>query len=630
MPSYAGRSDQLPETLNIGGINRNSTILNIKDSEAQDITNWDILRGNIQVRPGFSTVSNVGTPGATQYSDNYTRQDGTTVYVNVVNGSFYESTSPSGPWTNQSSFNSLLIQDKTGPDGTPALGVAFGNSYIMSNAGLSAPVYSRLYNALVTLENASRIDPPTNLQGLAVGGTGTTYIYVVTALTGRGETIVSGIQVVSGGAALSASVYNRISWDPVLGANGGYRVYKYNSGTGTYQALLNGTLTYTLATQFDDTGVAYANPVINPPVANTAYNTPEDWNTNGQPEGFAAIAIGRDQRLLAWRKDTVWVCAAGNCLDWLTTGASGAFTFTVYGATDNRITGCAPLYDLTMITTRTNSLFYSGSSATDFVLSRIQGTGCLSPKSFIQIENDLYLWSQYGPTSVQRILQGADIQANNVSEKIRPLINDDTEKPFWWRISAYNDVKNRKAVWLYPDTGQVASEKVNQKALVYNYTIGGWTKYDNYKFCDGSVDPSGNIYMLQHTTGNLALVGGYSDNGTPITATYVTGWFDLRSWLKKRMVWVDFIVDKLVAPTYSIGLSMSWNWGQTGTTTTHTMTETATDSRPLLVNSGIANYHRVFTLGDNRAFQFTISTTSSTNSPSILGWRGDLRSKGVR
>ena len=125
-------------------------------------------------------------------------------------------------------------------------------------------------------------------------------------------------------------------------------------------------------------------------------------------------------------------------------------------------------------------------------------------------------------------------------------------------------------------------------------------------------------------------MGGFNDDGVPITATYVSPWFDLRSWLKKRMVWVDFIVDKLVAPTYTIGLSTSWNWGQTGTTTAYTMTESATDGRPLLVTSNIANYHRVFTMGDNRAFQFTITTTSSTNRPSILGWRPDARTKGVR
>jgi hypothetical protein len=630
MPSYAGRNDQLPETLNIGGINRNSTILNIKDSEAQDITNWDILRGNIQVRSGYTAQSTIAAPGATQYSDNYTRQDGTTVYVNVVNGVFYESTSPSGPWTDQSAFNGLNIQDKTGADGTPALGVAFGNSYVMSNAGLSAPVYSQLYNALVTLENASRLDPPTGLTGLAVGGTGTTATYVVTAITGRGETIASAPVAVSGGAVLSGTIYNRITWSPVLGANAGYRIYKYDVPSNTYIALTVGALSYTLATTFDDTGVANYSPTINPPLTNGAYNTPNDWNVNGQPEGFAAIAIGRDQRLLAWRKDTVWVCAAGNCLDWLTTGASGAFTFTVYGATDNRITGCAPLYDLTMITTRTNSLFYTGSSATDFVLSRIQGTGCFSPKSFIQVENDLMMWSQYGPTSVQRILAGADVQATNISEKIRPLINDDTEKSFWWRISAFNDVKNRKAVWLYPDTGQSASEKVNQKALVYNYTIGGWTKYDNFLFCDASLNPIGDVYLLQHTTGKLMKIGGFTDDGTPITATYVTGWFDLRSWMKKRMVWVDFIVDKLVASTYAIGLSTSWNWGQTGTTTTHTLTESTTDGSPLLVTSNIANYHRIYTLGDNQSFQFTLTTTSSVNSPSILGWRPDARTKGVR
>lgn len=626
MAGYAGRTDQGPQTHLFGGINRQATIVNLKDNEAIDITNWDVNRGDLKMRPGWSQQSTV-TGTTPTYFDIYTRQDGTTVYIAVVDGKFYEATSPAGPWTDRSSYNSVFLSEKTGADGIPIIGVAFGNAYILSGAGQAQPAYSRLNNALVTLENAARLDPPTNTAIVNVGTAGaTTYNYVVTALTGRGETISSTvITTTTGNATLNSTNFNRITWDPVLGANGGYRVYKYDTVSSTYKALTVGVVSFTTATTFDDTGIAFYSPTINPPTTNGAYNTPNDWNANGYPEGFAPIAVGKDQRLLAWRKDTVWVSAANNCLDWLTTGADGAFVFTVYGAVDNRVTAVGSLYDLVGIFTRTNSLFYTGSSATDFTLNRIQGTGCFSPRSLVFIQNDLHLWSQYGPTSLQRIMQGANVSSTDTAEKIRPLVNDDTNKDYWWKIVCYNDVKARKAVWCYPATGAA----LNSNALVYNYQTGAWTKYSNFAFCGTAANPIGDIFYFSNASPVLFKQGGTTDNGTAITGTYQTGWYDLSTWMRKRMVWSDFVVDKRPGP-YTINLSVVSNWGQNNTTQAHTMTESTTDGCTLLDTATTANYHRIYTTGDDRSFQYTITCTASANSPSILGWRPDARTKGVR
>lgn len=643
MAQYPGRTSQLPETIFFGGINRQSTILNIRDGEASDIQNFDLTRGDLRLRRGYGLVnSNVlfGSSNPDLY-DIYTRQDGQQVHIIIPNGGgFFESTNPASGFSDRTGL--VTVKSRQGPNGIPALGVGFGNAYIISSGGQSPLAYSQLNYNLVTLEAASRLDPPVGVSVTAQGTTGATiYYYVVTALTGRGETVASTTVVVTNGnAALSSTNFNRITWTPVLGANGGYRIYKFDSVSGTYKALTVGTASFTTATTFDDTGVAFYSPTLNPPSSNTAYNTPADWNANGYPEGVAAIAVGKDQRLLAWRGYTVWVSAANNCLDWLTTGADGAFTFPVYGGINNSIKAVGTLYDLTCIFTPTNAFFYSGTSANDFTLSRIQGTGCVSPKSIHQVENDLFLWSQYGPTSLQRILQGADVAATNISEKIRPLVNDDTRRDYWWQISAFNDPQTRRSIWLYPSSTSAgaANNMFNDSALVFNYNANGWTKYTNFYFSDGNLASDGTVYYAGNPSPFAGVTsvmseGGYTDyyvsGNRDIVGTWVSAWYDLRTWVRKRMPWLDVIADSTV-PAYSFTVGLTWDYGRNNTTSSHTLTKTTTDGRTLLQTYSLGNMHRIYTLGQGQAFRFIIGCTSNTQSPGLYGFRPEARERGVR
>ena len=75
-----------------------------------------------------------------------------------------------------------------------------------------------------------RLPTPNGVSVVATGGTGTTYGYRVSALTRDGETLASSTVTVSGGATLSISVYNTVSFNPVVGAYA-YRVYGRTSGS---------------------------------------------------------------------------------------------------------------------------------------------------------------------------------------------------------------------------------------------------------------------------------------------------------------------------------------------------------------------------------------------------------------
>lgn len=76
----------------------------------------------------------------------------------------------------------------------------------------------------------AQLAAPANLAVVATGGTGTTYGYRVSAISGTGETLACSTVTVSGGATLSGSVYNMLTWDPVKGTDG-YKVYGRTNGS---------------------------------------------------------------------------------------------------------------------------------------------------------------------------------------------------------------------------------------------------------------------------------------------------------------------------------------------------------------------------------------------------------------
>jgi hypothetical protein len=104
----------------------------------------------------------------------------------------------------------------------------------------------------------TQIATPTNVTATPTGGSGTTYGYRVSALSGSGETLASATVTCSGGATLSGSVYNTVRWDPVLGASS-YKVYGRTSGSELLMATILTSKLYqkgdgAQVTSFKDTG----------------------------------------------------------------------------------------------------------------------------------------------------------------------------------------------------------------------------------------------------------------------------------------------------------------------------------------------------------------------------------------
>ena len=606
--AYVGRTTQEPETINFGGLNLKATALNLRDGEAQDITNLDIdISGALTSRMGYAALSSV--TGPVEFFNNYFTSDGQEVFVIIANHRFYESTSINGPFINRT--GSIILT------GTNWIGSYIADAFIVGN-GVDEPIISTLGSDIQTIQSASQIASPTIIQVTVVGTPGVTaYTYTITSVTGRGEAPNVGAgATATGNATLSSTNYNQISWVGITGALS-YNIYKFVGGV----YLLIGNTT---ASTFPDTGQATS--AISPPVTNTAFNTPNDWNLNGQPEGFAVLARGRNQHLIAWRKNAVWAAAYGSVTDWFKT--NDAFSFLVQGGEDNSIKAVVTLFDFTVMFSPTNAFVYSGSSAADLTQSKILHTGCVSPYSIVPVGDDIYIWSQFGPTTLSRILQGADVQTTAMAVKVNPLVYDQTNRSTWNKIAGWHDIRNQRVCWAYPSTVSAANDMV----LVWCYTIvqpdgtkGAWTKFTGWSVVNAITSAStSNIYGATPSGSIAQFHTGTTDAGAAILWSYKSAWYDLRTWLKKRMIWLNLVMD--AAYTYAVTIDTAWEFNRNGMTQSHTVTNTTTDGYTTN-ETGDYNQHPIYTEGHGKHFQFVFSGETPAR---IIAWRPECRVKGLR
>lgn len=616
--SYEGQSQRGIETYNFGGINRKATIVNLRSGEARDITNYDIdITGGIKPRAGY--IRRAASLGASPklYKVFY-KQDGTEVFVAVAGGKFYESPD-STTWTDRTGSATITASNNI-HDGTD-----FNGKFYWTN-GVDNPFVFTPGSALTTLREASLLPAPAAPSIVATGTALTKqWQYVITTVAGQGESLPSNVgNIFSGPDSLSPTSSNTLSWVPVNGAIA-YRIYRYNTASNAFFKIAEVSGLASAYTDAGDTEDVFTPP----PTVSLAYNTPKDWEDNGAPEGFAVISRGLDQRLLAWRKDFFWVSALNNALDWFNVDGSPV---QITGALQNEIKAVVTLFDFTVFFTPTNAFFYAGSFPSTFRMNKMVGIGCRSPKSIVTLGDDVFLWSQFGPTSLSRIDIGADIKSTPMSVKVAPIVYG-TNMSRWDLICAYLDIKNQRIVWAYPSS---STGVVNDECLVFQYTIrnpdgsiGAWTKYREWPVVEALHSAHQDVHAI-FSDGTIAdLSTGNTDNGTPIAATYESAFFNLDTYRNKRLVWVDLLMDARVGD-YAMACTVTGDYGQINESQTHTITQSTTDGLSISTVGSFLNRHRLYTRGDSRAYQLTFSTTDSPNPPQIVGFRFEARFKGMR
>jgi hypothetical protein len=212
--------------------------------------------------------------------------------------------------------------------------------------------------------------------------------------------------------------------------------------------------------------------------------------------------------------------------------------------------------------------------------------------------------------------------------KVNPLIYGQINPAQWPLITGWHDIKNQRVCWAYPSL--VATS--NDSALVWCYTIvqpdgtkGAWTKFSGWNIVNAVLSPArSNIYGVDPSGELLQLHTGLTDNGTAIASTYKSAFYDLRTWLKKRMLWLDLVMDG--AYTYLLNVSTAWEFNRIGMTQTHVISNGVTDGYSVETN-GDYNEHRIYTQGDGKHFQFVFTSNTPCR---IIAWRPESRIKGVR
>jgi hypothetical protein len=653
MVNYVGRTEQQLDAKNFLGINSKSSVIAGTVGEALDIQNWDIdFSGATTRRLGQEVYTNIHRVSSfwakTCFTDTYFLSDGSqvkllldsngtvslyckkytnpgTVYIgmDLLTGDWMQLDLPSFYWGVGAAIGETV-------------GASLNGRYYLAN-GISAPVVivdGGSFSAWTAtdMKTASLLSPPSNLSGISPSGSGTTqHQYMVTATTVRGETLPSQITTVSGPAILSASSPIYLTFVPPTGAYG-INVYKYNSADAAFHKITSASLAGT-STMFVDDG-SYAFDLFSyPPTANTSYNTPADWETNGYPQGFFVLSRGKAQRLMAWRGSSVWCCALNNPLDWYTPG--DAFSFNVQGGMDNNVTGVATLLDYTVVFSRTNSYVYTGSTSSDFSLAKIQATGCPAHYATTNVGDEVFVWGQHGPTTLKRVITGADIEAVSLSVKVSDYVFQQSNKEYWGTIKSWHDINNQRVLWAYPSTNSTIADTV----LAFNYNTQGWTRFSNWSVKSVFLDPvtqevSGVDWLSgKNTDGTIVYFHkGYDDAGIPISDYYSTIYYDMRTFTKKRMPFIDIIMD--AERSYNVSMTVKYDWGLKSYSETHTLTydgtTATTDGGIEAETSDQANLHRVFTLGDRRTFNLTFVDNSNTIPARILGWRADCRVRGTR
>lgn len=663
---YEGRYVQAMKTANFGGIDKASSIVNIGENAAWDITNFDIgLDGAITRRKGYSSLSTIGDyaqPKAVGFWP-FMDSDGTWRYGAIAKDAsgvlrMYDSASPSGPWTQRGTTSYTELDPQN------FVGISWHGNLICVN-GTDAPTMLTFGSACGTLKDLSLLDRPvsgtftTTATGtVATGKNG----YGVTAITPRGETIVREIYVAASGApswyhtAYDATgvtgingvdKYITLYWAPVASAEY-YGIYLYYNTAGTSYANRD---TYIFPatspslvkiaqvpgniTSYVDGGSQILNILgtttpsfpIYAPSSNTAYNTPASWES-GYPTGGMVVARGRDERLFLWRGNTIWASALGDALWWFNLpGATDAFVFTLNGGIDNRIVAGANLNDYLIFWSKTDCFVFTGTSGGSIDLVKIIPVGCVSPHSVQIIGTDIYLWSQFGPTSFKRILSGADIAVNQKwNNRIKPILDTSTNKDQWERIASYADIIKNRVVWSVPATGA----SVNSIGIVYQYDVDGFTKYDNWGF-HHAYSVNYNVFALRDATTNsiCQLHITNQDAGVNINASYYTSWFDWGTWeMRKRIVWTDLLADRQNG-SYSFSFSWSFDYDRfVGDPIV--CTETTTDGSTIDTTSGKVTHHKAPVYGIGNAIQLRFTATGGDEVVKLVGWRPDARNRGVR
>jgi hypothetical protein len=80
---------------------------------------------------------------------------------------------------------------------------------------------------------------------------------------------------------------------------------------------------------------------------------------------------------------------------------------------------------------------------------------------------------------------------------------------------------------------------------------------------------------------------------------------------------------------YALQVEVFFDFSTTASST-HQLTDTTTDGINVILQTPLANIHRLFVQGIGRYFKFKFTVSDSPTAPRIMGWRPEMYSTGIR
>lgn len=322
-----------------------------------------------------------------------------------------------------------------------------------------------------------------------------------------------------------------VTWSTVTGASG-YNIYVGAPGDELYVHTAKGETT--------DSWVDYG---INTP---SQFKPAPLADTTTAPNGAIVERFKTALLIAGGDPSRVWFSAGVDKPDSFNFGAGGGFVDISKNSDDGDITGIKS-YQNNAIIFKERSIwkFDFTQGAFPSVSNIIQNTGCVAPRTVVQVENDLFFLGRKPGRGAAIYVLGNEpnylnvLRTNELTARVRSIMESinsahyDKCHAIYW---------GNKYILFYP----AGSSTIADSALVYDRERVGFVQWENFYSNDSVIfyDSNGKEHFLM-VDGNDNRVTEYSDEyttdkGTPIEWAFRTKEVDLEDpLLYKRFRWLD-------------------------------------------------------------------------------------------
>ncbi len=301
------------------------------------------------------------------------------------------------------------------------------------------------------------------------GGAGAyTYSYKITAVTAVGESAASAAGTgTSGNQVLDSTHYMTVSWSATTSAVG-YNIYGRKDGQWYFLAYNDGNANTTYVDKNQDTPITYLSA---------------NYHTGDQTAGplGTMIEVYHDSIFIAGdpsNPSTLYFSGGFDAINNFTADAGGG-TITVGQNDGQKITGIK-VFKNALVVFKEDSIYqFSFGSTGAPSLQLINGAvGCISPRSIVTVENDIFFMSRRGVFTIGNEPGFAFdvLRTNELSSRVRSDIKG-IDGAYIQNVAAVytSDSNKNLVIFSYTPSGSTT----NSKALIYDRERLGWYRWTN-------------------------------------------------------------------------------------------------------------------------------------------------------